>query len=91
MPCIQFKVSESLPPGIFSMLFCRLLFFFKNQLFPKILSGIPSECQTDWIQIRPDKTWGLIWFKTVCKRYQQTRLGNKELTLTEPIYPFMNL
>ena len=28
--------------------------FFQNQLFQKILSGIPSECQTVWIQIRPD-------------------------------------
>ena len=28
--------------------------FFLNQLLRKILSGIPSECQTDWIQIRPD-------------------------------------
>ena len=27
--------------------------FFQNQLFRKILSGIPSECQTDWIQISP--------------------------------------
>ena len=28
--------------------------YFQNQLSPKILSGIPSECQTVWIQIRPD-------------------------------------
>ena len=30
--------------------------FFQNQLLRKILSGlgIPSECQTDWIEIRPD-------------------------------------
>ena len=26
--------------------------FFQNRLFQKILSGIPSECQTVWIQIR---------------------------------------
>ena len=41
--------------------------FFKNQnlLFEKILSGIPSECQTAWIQIR---------VQTVCKGYQQTVL-----------------
>ena len=39
------------PLGFF---FCRLLIFFQNQLFQKFLSGIPSECQTDWIQIRPD-------------------------------------
>ena len=35
-------------------------------------SGIPSECQTVWIQIRPPDTLsGLIWFQTVCKGYQQ--------------------
>ena len=26
--------------------------FFQTQLFQKILSGIPSECQTVWIQTR---------------------------------------
>ena len=46
--------------------------FFQNQLFQKILSGIPSECQTDWIQIRPDILSGLIWVQTVCKGYEQT-------------------
>ena len=35
--------------------FYGLLIFFQNQHFQNILSGIPSECQTDWIQIvRPD-------------------------------------
>ena len=28
--------------------------YFKKKLFPKIFSGKPSECQTVWIQIRPD-------------------------------------
>ena len=28
--------------------------FFQNQLFRKFLSGIPSECQAVWVQIRPD-------------------------------------
>ena len=46
--------------------------FFQNQLFRKILSGIPSECQTVWIQIRPDILSDLIWVQTVCKVYQQT-------------------
>ena len=27
--------------------------FYHNQLFRKILSGISSECQTVWTQIRP--------------------------------------
>ena len=30
----------------------------------------PSECQTVWIQIRPDFMLGLIWVQTVCKSYQ---------------------
>ena len=34
------------------MPFCHLLIFFKIHLFPKILSGIPSECQTD---LNPDQ------------------------------------
>ena len=45
------------------------------------LSGIPvpSECKTFWIQIRPDVLSGLILIQTVCKGYQQTTLGGKEL------------
>ena len=31
--------------------------FFQNQLFRKFLSGIPSEFQTVWIQIKPDSVW----------------------------------
>ena len=50
--------------------------FFQNQLLRKILSGIPSECQTDWIQIRPDLG---PWVQTVCKGYQQTTLVGNEL------------
>ena len=42
-------------------------FFFQNWFFQN-LSGIPSQCQTVWIQIRPDV---LIWVLTVCKGYQQ--------------------
>ena len=42
--------------------FCRL-WIFLNQLFQKYLSGIPSECQTVWIQIRS----GLNWVQTICK------------------------
>ena len=53
--------------------------FFQNQLFQKILSGIPSECQTVWIPIRPDVLSGSIWVKTVCKGNQQTTLAGKAL------------
>ena len=38
---------KSLPTGQFCMLLCRLLIFFKNIFLQNILSGIPSECQTD--------------------------------------------
>ena len=36
------------------MLFLSSADFFQNRLFRKILSGIPSECQTVWVQIRLD-------------------------------------
>ena len=40
------------------MLFCCLWIFFQKLTFSKKnLSGIPSECQTVWIQIRPDICW----------------------------------
>ena len=60
--------------GNFSRFFCRLLTFSKITFFLKILSGVPSECQTVWILIRPDVLSGLIWVQTVCKGYQQTIL-----------------
>ena len=47
--------------------------FFKI-IFLNLLSGIPLECQTVWIQIRPYVLLGLIWVQTVCKSYQQTTL-----------------
>ena len=48
--------------------------FFQKQRIRKFLSGIPSECQTVWVQIRPDVLSGLFWVQTVCKDYQQTML-----------------
>ena len=51
---------------------------FQNKLFRK-KSGISSECQTHCIQIRPYVLFGLIWVQNVCKIYQQTTLGDKEL------------
>ena len=52
--------------------------FFQNQPFRKIISGILSECQTVWTQIRTDKMSVLIWVQTICKDYQQA--ARKELT-----------
>ena len=54
--------------------FFVVCWFFSKSTFSKILWGISSECQTVWIQIRPDvlsglisDLSGLIWFQTVCK------------------------
>ena len=65
---------NSLSPGQFFM-FLSSADFFQNQLFRKILSGIPPECQTDWTQIRPNILSGLIWVQSVCKGYEQTTRG----------------
>ena len=51
--------------------------FFSKSTFRKILSEIPFEYQTVWIQIRPDIWSGLIWVQTVCKGYQQMTLGGR--------------
>ena len=55
-----------------------LWFVFLNHFFEKNISGIPSECQTVWVQIRPDILSGLVWVQTVCKGYQQTTLVGKD-------------
>ena len=54
-----------------------LLIFFKINFFKKNLSGIPSECQTDWIQIRPDILSDLIWIQSVCNGHQQRTLSRQ--------------
>ena len=57
------------PLGNFSCFFV-VCWLFSKSTFPKILSGIPSECQTAWIQIRADILSGRIWVQSVCKGYQ---------------------
>ena len=52
---------------------------FKIIFFENNISGVPSECQTIWIQTRPDILSGLVWVQTVCKGYQQTLPAGKEL------------
>ena len=44
--------------------------FFKINFFEKFFQELRLECQTDWIQIRPDVLLGLIWVQTVCKGYK---------------------
>ena len=60
--------------------FCRLQIFFKIIYFEKFFQEY-HHSQTVWIQIRPNILSGLMWVQTVCKGYQQTTLGGKELTL----------
>ena len=63
-------------------------FFFKINYLKKNLSGIPSECQTVWIQIRPDVLSGLIWVQTVCKGYQQmTKVATSGKEFKPPLQP----
>ena len=76
--CLIFNSLPHPIPWIFTT-FLSSADIFQNQLFRKILSGIQSECQIVWIQIWPDVLSGLIWVQTVCKSYQQTTLGDKEL------------
>ena len=53
--------------GNFAYFFVICYFFSKN-----ILSGEKSECQTVWIQIRPDILSDLICVQNICKYKQQT-------------------
>ena len=62
-------------------------FFYQYQLFRKIISGIPSECQTDWIQIKPEVLSGLIWVHSVWKGFQYMTLVGNELTSCQKFNP----
>ena len=55
--------------------------FFSKLTFQKILSGIPSECQMDWIQIRTDILSGLGRVQSVCNGYEQMTLVVNESTV----------
>ena len=63
--------------GNFACFFVVCGFFLQINFinFQKNLSGIPPECQTVWIQIRPSILSGLVWVQTGCKGYQQTTSG----------------
>ena len=60
------------PLGLFFMLWCLLMTFFKINSFQKILSGTLSLCQTAWFQIRTDILSPLFCVQTVCKGCQQS-------------------
>ena len=57
--------------GNFACFFGICGFSFKMNFFKKIFQEY-HQCQTIWIQIRPDVLSGLIRVQTVCKGYQQT-------------------
>ena len=44
---------------------CCLLIYFKINAFKTLILGKPSECETVWIQIRPDVSSGLVWVHTI--------------------------
>ena len=46
--------------------------FFLKWTFSKKSFRNTSECQTVWVQVRPDILSGLIWVQTVSKGYKQT-------------------
>ena len=64
---------------MFIVLYRPLIRFKIN--FLEIKSGIPSECQTVWMQVRSDRRSVLTFAHTVCKGYQQKTLTDEELKL----------
>ena len=73
-PEVHLSNVNSLHAGIFSLLFV-VHWFFQNWC----LQGIPSKCQTVWIQIKSDWAWS---GSQLLKKYQQMRRGGKELIST---------
>ena len=56
--------------------FSVVYFVFKTTLN---FSGIPSKCQTVWIQIKPDILSCLIWVQLICKGYQRPTLVSRQI------------
>ena len=76
---------NSCTPGKSFMFFIVVCCFFSKLTFSKKKNQkflIPSECQTDWVQIRPYVSSGRIWVQIVYKGYQQMTLQDKELLFT---------
>ena len=69
-------VSLTFSPWVIFHAFCRLLIFFKINIFERFFQdafGVANSFdQKVWNQIRPDIMSGLIWFQTFCNGYQQT-------------------
>ena len=62
--------------GDFSCILSSTDFVFKIIFFEKFPSGMPPECQTLWVQIRPNILPGLIWVQAdkTCKK--KVKVGN---------------
>ena len=71
---------------IYNFIWCFACWYFSKSTFWKIISGIPSEWQTVWIQFRPDVLSGLMWVQTVCKGYQQTTFSRQRVDLQHSMY-----
>ena len=67
------KVAHGSIVMFYALTLCLLCNFF-HKFFQEY-----HQCQTVWIQIRPDEMSALIWFQTVCKSYLQTTLEGKQL------------
>ena len=67
--------------------FCRLLILFQNQLFRKISSGIPSECQTVWIQISFNVLSGLTLKAPIATKVPASRLQKCLRSLYDSVNP----
>ena len=62
--CLAYAINDTILAA--GLILC-LLGNFQNEFFRKDLSGIASECQTVWEQIRPEVLSGLIGSKLFVK------------------------
>ena len=60
--------------GKFCMLFCHMLIFFKIDIFENVFQE-HHQCQTVWIQIRPEILSSQIWVQTVYIGYPESVQG----------------
>ena len=89
---------NSLHAGVIFHQFLSSADIFKSNFFKKFFLGTLLECQTVWVQIRPDITLCLTWVQTICKDYQQTtkvassrqRVKQNHFSRTAYMYTFVN-
>ena len=76
------QCSSACPLKLFACQVILHTFFVICEFFSeKVLSGLPSNCQTVWIHIKPDKMSGQIWVQTISKGYwQMTLVGNDTIS-----------